>query len=191
VNILIAYFSQTGNTAKVAQAIYEAVSSQADKAHLKEIDEITAGGLNAYDLVYLGSACHDADLAKPVKHVLQEITHSSPFKLASFVTHATRMPEDGERAKELYAKWAGLCTRTLDQVCEEKQIAFLGYFHCQGVPSPPIETFIHNTIITDDDEWETYVEEVRKHPDEEDLEKAKAFALQILAEYKGMTGKGN
>jgi hypothetical protein len=59
------------------------------------------------------------------------------------------------------------------------------------VPSPPIETFIHNTIITDDDEWETYIEDVRKHPNEKDLEKAKAFALQILAEYKGMTEKGN
>ena len=186
-NILVAYFSQTGNTAKIAQAIYEAVLPQADEAHLKKIDETTAESLNAYDLVFLGSACHDADLAKPVKRVLERISNSPPFKLAGFVTHATRMPEDGERAKELYERWAGNCIGTFEQVSEEKQGAFLGYFHCQGVPSPPIEAFIHNTIVTADDEWKTYVEEVRKHPNEEDLEKAQKFALRILAECKGMS----
>jgi flavodoxin len=186
VDILTAYFSQTGNTAEIAQAIHEAVSSQADKAHLKEINEVTPESLNAYDLVYLGSACHDADLAKPVKRVLQGISNSPPFKLAGFVTHATLMPENNERAKELYERWAGNCIRTFDQVSEEKQVVFLGYFHCQGVPSPPIEAFIHHTIVTEDDEWETYVEEVRKHPSEQDLEKAKEFALQVLAEYRGI-----
>jgi flavodoxin len=35
-NILIAYFSQTGNTAKVAQAIYKETSSQGHKVDLKD-----------------------------------------------------------------------------------------------------------------------------------------------------------
>jgi hypothetical protein len=65
-------------------------------------------------------------------------------------------------------------------VSEEKQIAFLGFFHCQGVPSLPIEAFIRNTIVTDENEWETYIEEVRKHPNEEDLQRAREFAQQIL-----------
>ena len=180
-NILIAYFSQTGNTAKVARAIYEEVLSQGHKVHLKKIAEITSNSLNAYDLVFLGSACHDADLAKPIKQILEGIASLPPFKLAGFVTHATQMPEDGERARELYERWAGNCIRTFHQVSEEKQIAFLGYFHCQGVPSPPIEAFIHNTIVTDKDEWEMYIEEVRKHPNEEDLQKAREFARQVLA----------
>jgi hypothetical protein len=65
-------------------------------------------------------------------------------------------------------------------VSEEKQIAFLGYFHCQGAPSPPIETFIHNTILTDDGQWETYIGEVREHPNKEDLQEAREFARQVL-----------
>jgi flavodoxin len=32
--ILIAYFSETGNTAKIAQAIYEEVLSQGHEVHL-------------------------------------------------------------------------------------------------------------------------------------------------------------
>jgi hypothetical protein len=63
---------------------------------------------------------------------------------------------------------------------QEKQIEFLGYFHCQGAPSPPIEAFIRNTIVTDRDEWETYIAEVREHPDEEDLQEARDFAQQML-----------
>jgi hypothetical protein len=80
--ILITHFSQTGNTAKVARAIHEAVSSRGHEGDLREIGEVTAESLNEYDLVYLGSACHDTDLAKPVKRLLEEIGGLPPFKLA-------------------------------------------------------------------------------------------------------------
>jgi multimeric flavodoxin WrbA len=48
--ILLAYYSETGNTAKIAQAIYAEVSSQGHEAHLIEIGEIVPETLNAYDL---------------------------------------------------------------------------------------------------------------------------------------------
>ena len=179
-NILIAYFSQTGNTSRVAQAVYEEAISQGHEVHLKKIGEITSNSLNEYDLVFIGTTCHDADLAKPAKRILEGIASSPPFKLAGFVTHATQMPEDGERERELHETWAGNCIRTFEQTSEEKQIELLGYFHCQGAPSPPIETFIRNTIITNEDEWETYIEQVRKHPNKEDLQKAREFAGQVL-----------
>ncbi|MCJ7738965.1 MAG: hypothetical protein MUQ10_16895 [Anaerolineae bacterium] len=179
-NVLIAVYSQTGNTTKVARAIFDEVSSQGHKVHLQTIAEIRSDDLNAYDLVFMGSACHDSDLAKPVKRLLQDIGESPTFKLAGFVTHSTRMDEEDERARELYERWAGNCIRTFHQVSEEKKIAFLGYFHCQGAPSAPIEAFIHNTIITDDDEWETYVAEVREHPTGQDRQDARVFAQHIL-----------
>ncbi len=179
-NILIAYFSQTGNTAKVARAIYEGTLSQGHEVHLKTIAEITPDSLNAYDLVFVGSACHDSDLAKPVKRVLEGIADSASFKLAGFATHAAYTPEGGEREREVYEEWASRCALTFDQTSREKQIEFLGYFHCQGAPSAPIEEFIHNTIVTDPDEWETYIEQVRKRPNKEDLQKANEFACQVL-----------
>jgi flavodoxin len=180
-NILIAYFSQTGNTAKVAQAIYEEALSQGYEVDLKKIAEITSNSLDAYDLVFLGSACHDTDLAKPVKRVLEGIASSPPFKLAGFVTHATYTPEGGTREREVYEEWAGRCVVSFNRTSQEKGIDFLGYFHCQGAPSSPIEEFIHNTIVTNDAEWEMYIEQVRKHPNTEDLQNAREFARQVLA----------
>ncbi len=180
--VLIAYYSETGNTAQVAQAIGEEMASLGHEVCLKEVGAITADTLRAYDLVFLGSACHDADLARPVKRILDQIPASPSFRLAGFATHASHTPEGGERQRELHERWAAGCQRSFRQVSQEKGIALLGYFGCQGAPSPPIEHFIHSTIVTDEQEWAVYVHEVRKHPDEDDLRKAKEFAQAVLAQ---------
>ena len=179
--VLIAYFSLTGNTAQIACAIYQEILSREREVELKEIAEVEAETLDDYDLVFLGSACHDSDLAKPAKQLLEEISDAPTFKLAGFVTHATEMPGGGERAQALYERSAGACVCTFGRVSEEKRVEFLGYFHCQGAPSPPIERFIRNTIITDEQEWAAYSADVRQHPDQTDLEQARAFARQALA----------
>ena len=178
--ILVTYYTQTGNTTQIARAIHEAVSSKGQQVDLREIAEVTAESLNGYDLVFLGTTCHDSDLSKSARRLLEEVQESPSFKLAGFITHATRMPDGSERADELYERWAGNCVRTFRQVSEEKGISFLGYFHCQGAPSAPIEAFIHNTIIPNEQEWQTYIAEVRQHPNETDLQNARVFAEQIL-----------
>ena len=179
--VLIAYYSQTGNTAQVARAIHEQVVAAGHKAHLREMGEVTPDSLGDYDLVFLGSACHSTDLATPVKAILRDAPPSSPFKLAGFVTHATLMPDGDGGDRDLYERWASKCIVSFEEACQELQIEFLGYFHCLGAPSPTIEAFIHSTIVTDADEWEAYIEQLIKHPDDEDLRRAKAFARQILA----------
>ena len=180
--ILIAYFTQTGNTEKVARAIYEEVLSQGHEAHLKSVADTASDSLNAYDLVFLGSACHSADLAEPVKKILASITKSPSFKMAGFATHATVKPEGEERERELYKKWAGKCAESFERISQEKGIELLGYFSCQGAPSPPIEAFIHSAVIPDAEEWEAYISEVRKHPNEEDMKQAREFARAVLSQ---------
>jgi flavodoxin len=170
--ILVVYYSETGNTAQIADAIYEGLSTKGHKADLMHLGEITPDTLNAYDLVFLGSACHDADLARPVKKILEQIPASPAFKLAGFVTHASYTPEGGDREQQVHETWASRCALSFRRASQEKGIDFLGYFGCQGAPSPPIEQFIHNTI-----------QEVRKHPDEEDLRQAAEFAQEVLARY--------
>ena len=179
--ILVTYYSETGNTAKIAGAIHEAVSSRGHKAHLKALGDVTADDLRAYDLVFLGSACHDADLARPVKQILEQIPNSPAFKMAGFVTHASYTPEGGDREGQIHETWAARCVLSFGQACQEKGIEFLGYYGCMGAPSPPIEQFIHNTIVTDEEEWKRYLEEVRGHPDDDDLRRAAEFAAQVLA----------
>jgi flavodoxin len=179
-NIIIAYFSQSGNTEMIAKAIYEEVISQGNDAHLKSISEISANELDDYDLIFLGSACHDTDLALPVKRLLDDIAQLPSFSLAGFVTHAAELPKGETQQRILYEKWAGKCIRSFEQICHEKGIIWSGYFSCQGAPSPPIEEFIHREILTDKDEWEQYSANARCHPNENDLKMAKKFSRQVL-----------
>ena len=179
--ILIAYYSETGNTAKIAGAICEGLLTKGHKADLMHLGEIAPEILNAYDLVFLGAACHDADLAMPVKELLEQLPVSPAFKLAGFATHASYTPEGGDREQQMYETWASRCALSFRQASQEQGIDFLGYFGCQGAPSPPIEQFIHSTIVTDEDEWQEYIQEARNHPDGHDLRKARVFAQEALA----------
>lgn len=179
--VLVAYFSVTENTEKIARAIHEEASEK-HEAHLKKIKEVTADTLNNYDLVFLGSACHSADLGAPVKRILDTLPKSPKFKLAGFFTHSTYTPEAPHtRARELFDRWASKCIVSFEKVSEEKQIDFKGYYNCQGVPSPPIQEFIKKEILVSTNEWEEYIEEARKHPSPEDLQKAKEFARGVLS----------
>lgn len=184
--IPVAYYSETGNTAKIADATCEGLSTTGHEADLLELadaahpGEVAPDTLNAYDLVFLGSACHDADLARPVKQILEQIPVSPAFKLAGFVTHASYTPEGGDRERQAHETWASRCALSFRQASQEKGIDFLGYYGCQGAPSLPIERFIHRTIVTDEGEWQEYIQEARKHPDEDDLRQAREFALGVL-----------
>ena len=79
--ILVAYYSETGNTEKIARAIYEEASEE-HEARLERANRVAANDLSNYDLVFLGSQCHSTDLAAPVKTILDGIPHSPKFKLA-------------------------------------------------------------------------------------------------------------
>ena len=72
--ILVTYFSQTNNTEKIARAIYEETAALGHNVNIREIDVALLDSLNGYDLVIIGSACHDSDLAEPVKQFLDGIT---------------------------------------------------------------------------------------------------------------------
>jgi flavodoxin len=177
--ILIGFYSETGNTEKVAKAIFEEVSKQ-HKAELKKVDKIIPNTMNDYDVDFLGSPCHSSDLAKPVKKILTALPSSPRFKLVGFFTHSTHTAEGNERQQKLFRRWASNCITSFQEISAEKKIDFMGYFNCQGAPSPPIKKFINREIVTSPDEWKEYSEEVMKHPTPEDLQKARKFAKEIM-----------
>jgi flavodoxin len=176
---LVAYFSQTGNTQMIAEAIHEVLSSNGE-VDINTVRKVNFDTLDEYDLIVVGAPCHDSDLAPPVKGILERLPESPSFKFAGFFTHATYTRETDRHGGELYDRWAGLCYPTFENACRAKNIDFLGCFNCQGKASPPIEGFIKQEIITDEDEWNEYLPELRKHPDENDIESAKQFALELL-----------
>ncbi len=177
--ILIGYYSITGNTKQVGEVIHTFTSQNHDSTILP-INEISLEMLNEYDLLFIGAACHDSTLAKPMLKFLKTIPDSPSFKFAGFYTHSTTLAEGTERYKQLFKDWAGKCHSVFENTAKDKKIEFLGDFHCQGSASIPIENFIHAEIVKDEEEWNTYKEEMRKHPTQADFDGAKQFAQDVL-----------
>lgn len=174
------YHSVTGNTEKIARAIHEEIQSEC-QTELLQVKNVNIDRLDVYDLIIVGAPCHDSDLSVPTKHLLEALPVAPEFKLAGFFTHSTHALDGSESAKELFEKWAGACPLTFERIAQEKGIDFLGYFNCEGAPSPDIEVFIKQTIITDDDEWNALIPELRKRPNEMDVERAKTFASALIS----------
>ncbi len=173
--ILVTYFTQTGNTGKIAQAIHDEASKE-HKVDLKKIEEINADSLNQYDLVFIGAPCQLRDLAAPVKKILDSLPKSPKYMLAGFYTHGSSSSD-----KQNYEK----CITSFKKLSKEKQIDYLGCYDCQGCPSPPVQKIVYEYLkktknITDE-EWEKLLEEGKKHPSPEDEQNAKIFARKVLS----------
>jgi flavodoxin len=71
-NALVVYYTQFGNTQKVAAAISEALAG-AKEARAMPIDVLTATGLADADLVVFGSPTHYQNLPKQVREALDAL----------------------------------------------------------------------------------------------------------------------
>ena len=127
--ILITYFGQTGNTEKVAKAIYEE-ASQNHEVETKKFEEVNAGDLTGYDIVFIGSPIHAGNLSGPAKAFLNNLKAPSGQKMAAFITHAG--PAYPEQTMSTF-------TEPYKTACEKNALKFLGYFSCQGFLNPAIQ----------------------------------------------------
>lgn len=175
---LVAYYTQTGNTQKIAQAIYAELTYLGHDVAIKNVRRLKAEALAGYDVLFLGSPCHSSDLAKPVKKLLDKMEAAAGMKLAGFVTHSAYTPEGSEQHRQHYERWAGRCDDSFEAACKAKGLHWIGYFSCQGAPSKLIEIFIRRAVIKDANEWPGYIAETRKHPNTDDEAKARAFARE-------------
>ncbi len=82
--VLVAYMSQTGNTKKVAEAIFGEI---ADDKVIKRIEEVNS--IEGYDIVFLGFPIHGEDLDKKTANLLEK--HCVQGRnVVLFVTHGSR-----------------------------------------------------------------------------------------------------
>jgi len=179
--ILTLYYSQSGQTEKIAKAIHSCIPEKFEKK-IGKIADYSANDLDEFDLVFIGGPCHSSDLAKPLKQFLEDLKPSPKYKLAGFYTHGSYPPER-EGYEEVFERWVGKCALTFDTATTEKKIALLGYFRCMGNPSPPVLEFIKENAIPSEKEFNEYVEEVRNRPNTQDIENAQKFAQKILEEF--------
>jgi flavodoxin I len=158
--ILVTYFTQTGNTEKVARAIYGAIGAQ---KQILPIDKVKDPG--EYDIIICGFPVHAHSVPLPVEHFIKEIP--SGRKIALFATHGSL--RGGELATTAIEHAASLAST----------LKVLGTFSCRGKVDPKIiETLIKKP---EHRAWAETAKSAAVHPDESDLEDARHFAKRVTA----------
>ncbi|MBU4268679.1 MAG: flavodoxin family protein [Acidobacteria bacterium] len=169
-NILVAYYSETGNTRKTAEAIFTGI--QHTRKKLLPIDQVEDPG--NYDLIFCGFPVHNHSVPAKMTHFLQAIPQGK--KIALFATHGSL--RGGEKAiSAFYAALSLTGGRTI-----------LGTFGCRGqVKFQLLEEWIEKP---QERSWALEAQSAHGHPDLVDLEDARAFADLMLHAAEHMHGAG-
>ncbi len=158
---LVAFMSSTGNTKKVAQAIYDELTCEKEIKPILDVQDI--GG---YDLSFLGFPTHQMGPDKKTKELLAKHCVDGR-KVALFVTHAS--PEDAPELPEWMEKF--------------KQAArganLVGFFDCQGEMSKNVKLILKLSPNKKFREW-AKKDNSQGQPDEARLAKARAFARETM-----------
>jgi flavodoxin len=153
--------SKTGNTRKVAEAIYEALDCETEIMPIGEVADI-----GAYDLSFLGFPTQRFGPDPKTVSILQQ--HCRPGRdVALFVTHAA--PEEAEELPEWLAAFRGAAAGA----------NVVGMFDCQGRLARGVKLFMS---IMPNPEVRAMArrDNSQGQPDSARLEKARAFARQML-----------
>lgn len=153
----VTYYSETGNTEKIANEIFEGVEKS--EKEMGKLDEIDNDKLKDSDLVFIGFPVHAGGLPKDVKSYMKEI--SSIKNVAIFCTHST--------PKEM--KMVDKAIKTAEKILTDKNAQLLGKFDCFG--SVNVESLLKMPMIKQNEEhW-------KDRPNEDDFKNAKEFGREI------------
>lgn len=159
--VLVTYYSETGNTEKLAQAIHEGVG-RVDK-EIIPLDQVD--NVDQYDIVFCGFPIHASSIPGKVQPFLKGFPEGK--KLAIFATHGSL--RGGQLAVTAFDYALSLANKA----------RILGTFGCRGrVKSSLIEALMQKP------EHRTWAQEAQSsaaaHPDHADIADAKDFARSML-----------
>lgn len=160
--VLVAYMSETGNTKKVAEAIFDTIEVKKEIKQLSEID-----GVDGYDLLFVGFPIQAFGPAPQAKQFME--TKISGKKVALFATHAAT--EDSEDLPP----WLEAC----ETAAASAEI--VGFFNCQGELAEHIMEMLK---LSDDPKLKKFGEigsASKGQPDASRLARAREFAKQMTS----------
>ena len=158
--VLVSYYSDTGNTKKVADAIYDAIQGSEKEICLAE----EASNLSDYDLIFCGFPVHSMGLPGKMEDFVKRIPEGK--NVAFFATHGSL--RGGELA--ITAFYAALSL--------SKNLKVMGTFGSRGV----VKQGIIDALLKKAEHrgWALEAQSAVGHPDAADLEDAKAFAAVMM-----------
>lgn len=170
--VLIVYFSGTGNTTKVANAIKEGiVGHDVDLLASGDVDPAT---LNSYDLVFLGSGIYGFNVSRKLTGLIKKAPQL-PKNFAYFYTHEASAPNAFPDS-----------FKSISKILEKSDCQLLGIFDCTGenlVEKAEEQRQAFRSRLTPEEKKKAeddFNNFVKGHPDAKDLENAKDFAVSII-----------
>lgn len=172
IKILVAYFSTTGNTEKVAKAIKEGITgNEVDLINIKGFDP---NSLGSYDLAFVGSGLFGFNVSRKLTAFVKKMPQL-PTKFAYFYTHEA--PQQGAYPD---------CFKSVNKIIEKSNCEVVGMFDCCGenlVEKAEQQRQAMRSRLSPEEQKkaeEAFQNLVRAHPDVKDLENAKNFASSII-----------
>ncbi len=159
---LVTYFSQTGNTKAVAEAIFDALEGDKD---IKPMEESLS--LDGVGLVFIGFPVQSHSVPYKADTFLRRVPAGK--KIALFCTHGSLPSHRLSREALEYAL-----------VCASKA-KLLGTFACRGKLSMKALEFLSKS--PEHQEWTDMAASAATHPDDKDPAEARAFARKIWTTY--------
>lgn len=163
--VLVTYISLSGNTKKIAEAIFEEIQTEKEITPLKEVDN-----LEGYDLAFIGFPVHGFGPAKEAQTFLKK--NAQDKKIALFVTHA--MSPENEMLEGLLKK----CKKPASKA------DLVSFFNCQGELA---ENTAKSLIESNNPQMQQFGkmrETTVGHPDAKEIENACVFARETIEKLK-------
>ena len=159
--ILITYMSLTGNTEKIAEAIYEEIR---EGKEIIEFSEVTS--LKDYNLIFLGFPMHGFAAPEDMEKFMNKNCRGK--MIALFITHGA--PDDSPELPPWLEK------------CKEAAVGaeVVGMFNCQG----ELAQDVIDALLASDNlrhrEYGKHGDTTIGQPDESRLERARQFARDMV-----------
>ena len=167
--ILITFFSNTGNTEKVANSMKDGLTDyDVDMIPVKDVEPKT---LNSYNIVFLGSGVYASRIDKSILTLVKRAAPDLPAKLAYFCTHMSL---------KLYQE----PFKRINNIAKEHNCEIVGKFDCVGENlGIPLDTQLGMLDKLPEDQKNKAIKDMEKmkgRPNEIDLENAKDFAISLV-----------
>jgi flavodoxin len=157
---LVTYYSLTGNTKKIAEAIYQALEEEKTIKPLSEVED-----MGEYNLIFIGFPVHSHSVPYKVEKFLKTIPPGK--KIALFSTHGSHT---GSRLSREALEYAAVLAP------KEK---VLGTFSCRGRVSEKALDQLKKS--PEHRLWTEMAASAHTHPDKDDIADAQGFAKWIMA----------
>jgi flavodoxin len=157
--ILVTYLSLTGNTRKIAEAIYDAVFEPKALLPITEVQDI-----GEFDLIFVGFPVHSHSVPIKIEKFLKSLPPGK--KIALFSTHGSHT---GSRLSREAIEHA---------VVVASQAKIISTFSCRGRVSPQALEVLSRS--PEHKAWVDMAASANTHPNEHDIADAKAFAQWVV-----------